>query len=106
MKGDADVEKRLRRARTAAIVLAVTFYILSKLGCMWTGVGSTPPIDWSGVFMPTIAGIAAAISQLFDYSASSGHIERVVLMVSCLGISALSATVAYAIHALLRVDAD
>lgn len=99
------MEKRLRRARTTAIVLAVVSYLVSKVGCVWLGTGTTPEWRISAAMMPTTVHIFMTLKEVFEHTRVDDGV-RLTLMLCGLGFALVFALVAYIVHAMLRVDAD
>lgn len=105
------MEKRLRRARTVAIVLAVLFYLVSKIGCAWTEDGN-PSIQtdygaWHlpSALIPTVANLFLTLMEVFSYATPESAV-RLTLQLGGLGLALIFALVAYITNAMLRVDAD
>lgn len=92
--------KKLGRARTAVIILAVFFYVVAKVACYWTP-------GWQHmmhVVMPVIFSIYSTADWAFgDYGDQAFFAALLAVQVSMLGLAILSSVTAYAIHILCKI---
>ena len=91
---------KLERARTAAIILAILFYIAAKISCYWT------PLGWEHmmrVVMPVIFSIVTTAQEAFGKHGDEFCVGLLALQASMLGLAILSSVVAYAIHVLCKI---
>ena len=94
--------KKLGRARTAAIILAIFFYVVAKAACYWT------PTGWEHmmhVVLPVIFGIYNTAAYAFgDWARDQAFFAALLaVLVSMLGLAVLSSVTAYAIHILCKI---
>ena len=92
--------KKLERARTAVIILAVLFYIAAKVACYWT------PLGWEHmmhVVMPVIFSIVTTAQEAFGKNGDEFCMGLLALQASMLGLAILSSVTAYAIHVLCKI---
>lgn len=100
------MEKRLKRARNAAIVLAIVFYFAAKV---WSGQVYIHLGEWttiSAAFLPLIVSVFVTAGELAENWQSASTAASLAIQVCGMGFTALSVIVAYGLNALVSVDPD
>ncbi len=90
---------KLERARTAAVILAILFYIAAKVACYWTP-------GWEHmmhVVAPVILSIVTTAREAFGKYSDDFCVGLLALQANMLGLAILSSVTAYAIHVLCKI---
>lgn len=94
--------KKLEKAKTVIIVFAISFYAVAKAGCLGAPTnfgGMTSTIG--NLVLPVLISIVNTVPEAFGSADNASFYSAcLAIQVSGLGLSLISAVLAYVIHAL------